>query len=247
MRINASRPAPLVGGISQAGKAEGFGSTFGSQDSQPKDQHPAKSAAARGRLKTQYVQARGSSAEYICSAMQAMLAAALVIDGPRAVECPKSSAAFHEAGHCLIDALNGTLPASASIWPIREIGRLQWIGRTIGTSKWCVNDGTPAEADLKQARSQLAGVVAEALFDPDYRIGSSLDEIVISQSIARTAAIKLVSGVEELWLDTLVEVASKLKAHEWKVREIANELMKKGSIKARRLRALLKTVGGVDE
>jgi hypothetical protein len=129
----------------------------------------------------------------------------------------------------------------------REFGRLQWIGRTIGTPKWHVDDGTPAEADLKQAQSQLAGVVAEALFDADYRLASSIDEIVISQSIVRTAAIKMRRDVEELWLNTLFEVASKLRAHQWIVREIANALMNRGSIKARHLRALLETVGSGDE
>jgi hypothetical protein len=57
----------------------------------------------------------------------------------------------------------------------------------------------------------------------------------------------MVSDAEELWLDTVVEVASKLKAHELNVREIANKLMKKGNIKARRLRALLQPVGRIDE
>jgi hypothetical protein len=173
--------------------------------------------------------------------------AALSIDGPRAFECPKSSAALHEAGHCLIDALNGTPPASASIWPIRESGRVHWIGRTNGIPKWHVDGETPAEADLKQAQSQLAGVVAEVLFDADYRRASSIDEIVISQSIVRTAAIKMRRDAEELWLHTLAEVASKLRAHEWTVREIANALMNKGSMKARRLRAPLQTVVGGDE
>ena len=179
--------------------------------------------------------------------MREAVARAITIDGVRALECSKLAAAFHEAGHCVVYALQRNHPARASIWPIWEFGQRQWIGRTYGIPKWHVDGGTPVEADLEQAQSQLAGVVAEALFDADYRLASSLDEIVISQSIARTAAIKMVSDAEELWLDTVVEVASKLKAHELNVREIANELMKKGNIKARRLRALLQPVGRIDE
>ena len=194
-----------------------------------------------------YVRAEGEGAQRLAAALHAAQMRALAIGGPRAFECPKSSAALHEAGHCLIDALNGTLPASASIWPIWEFGRLQWIGRTNGTPKWHVDDETPAAADLKQAQSQLAGVVAEALFDADYRLASSIDEIIISQSIVRTAAIKMLRDAEELWLNTLTEVACKLKAHERTVRQIANALMNRGGIKARRLRALLQAVGGGDE
>jgi hypothetical protein len=43
----------------------------------------------------------------------ALTATALATDGPRALECPKSSAAFHEAGHCVIYAFEGMLPTRA--------------------------------------------------------------------------------------------------------------------------------------
>jgi len=40
---------------------------------------------------------------------------------------------------------------------------------------------------LHRARFLIAGVMAERLFDPDYRAGSSLDEIVMAQIMASRA------------------------------------------------------------
>jgi hypothetical protein len=175
--------------------------------------------------------------------MYEKLVMALTIDGARAFDCPKTSAAFHESGHCVISALQGHTPSKASIWSVIEFGRPQWIGRTDGIPKWTVNDSTPPENDLKQAQSQLAGVVSEALFDPNYRLGSSIDEVVIAQAIVLSAAIKLRRDIGHLLLETLGDVVTKLKANARVVRDIADVLMCKGSIKAHRLTHLLQSVG----
>jgi hypothetical protein len=154
----------------------------------------------------------------------------------------KTSAALHEAGHCVIGALQGHTPSMASIWPVIEFGHPQWIGRTDGIPKWRVDDGTPPEKDLKQAQSQLAGVVSEALFDGNFRLGSFIEELLTAQAIVLSAAVKLQRDFEHLWLETLSDVAAKLKANAQIVREIADVLMCKGSIKARRLTHLLRSV-----
>jgi hypothetical protein len=176
--------------------------------------------------------------------MRAAVERAVAIDGVRALECPQTSAAFNEAGHCVIGASQGERPSKVSIWPIRELGRCHWIGRTGGTPRWRVGGETLPEADLKHAQSQLAGVVAEALFDADYRLASSIDEIVASQAIVRSAATKLQRDAEQLWLETFAWVATRLRANEPVVRDIADELMRKGSIKSRQLANLLQTVEG---
>ena len=139
---------------------------------------------------------------------------AFAMGGPRAFECPKTSAAFHEAGHCVVGAVLGERPSKAAIWPTIELGREQWIGRTYGIPRWRVDDTTLAEADLQHARSQLAGVVSEMLFDSDFRLGSSTNEIAIAQGIVLTAATKLRRDVQQLWLETLVSVATILRADE---------------------------------
>jgi hypothetical protein len=169
---------------------------------------------------------------------------AFAIDGPRAFECPKTSAAFHEAGHCVVGALQGKHPSKASIWPITELGRVQWIGRTYGLPKWRVDDRTLAEADLQHAQSELAGVVSGLLFDPDFRVASSIDEIVRAQGIVLTAATKLRCDVQQLWLKTLVSVATILRANEPIVRDIASELMHRGNVTKRRLAYFLQSIGG---
>ena len=133
---------------------------------------PNSASASSIRFRTRYVHAQNSGAERLANAMYEKLVMALTIDGARAFDCPKTSAAFHESGHCVISALQGHTPSKASIWSVIEFGRPQWIGRTDGIPKWTVNDSTPPENDLKQAQSQLAGVVSEALFDPNYRLGA---------------------------------------------------------------------------
>jgi hypothetical protein len=193
-------------------------------------------------FKTQYVEARGSGAKYFALAMLEITAMALAAEGLRAFDSPKSSAALHEAGHCVIDALDGDIPQRASIWRIVEFGRPQWIGRTEGAPRWRVDETTDAAADLKQARSQLAGVIAEILFDSDYRLGSSIDEILTSQSIAATAAVKLHCDPMELWWATCVEVQSRLTTNACAVHAIARVLSLKGNISARSLSRLLQTL-----
>jgi hypothetical protein len=170
---------------------------------------------------------------------------AFAIGGPRAFECPKTSAAFHEAGHCVVGALQSNHPSKASIWPIIELGRVQWVGRTYGLPKWRVNGTTLAEDDLYHAESELAGVVSEMLFDSDFRLASSIDEIVRAQGIVLTAATKLRRDAQQLWLETLISVATTLKANERVVRDIAAELMNRGSVKTNRLAHFLRSIGGL--
>jgi hypothetical protein len=170
---------------------------------------------------------------------------AFSLGGPRAFECPKTSAAFHEAGHCVVGAVLGERPSKAAIWPIVELGREQWIGRTHGIPAWQVDDKTSAEADLQHARSQLAGVVSEMLFDSDFRIGSSTNEIAIAQGIVLTAATKLRRDTQQLWMETFVFVATVLKTNERVVRDIAAELMTRGNVTERRLAYFLQSIGGL--
>jgi len=110
--------------------------------------NPNSACASSIRFRTRYVQGRNSGAERLANAMYEKLAMALAIDGVRAFDCPKTSAAFHESGHCVIGALQGHTPSKASIWSVIEFGRPQWIGRTDGIPKRTVNDSTPPENDL---------------------------------------------------------------------------------------------------
>jgi hypothetical protein len=84
------------------------------------------------------------------------------------------------------------------------------------------------------------------LFDSDFRLGSSTNEIAIAQGIVLTAATKLRRDRHQLWLETLVSVATILGANELVVRAIANELMHRERVNARRLAHLLRSIGGLN-
>jgi hypothetical protein len=210
--------------------------TFDCQNSEAVDGHQTGPAFNRPAALV-----RG--AEWLALAISEKRDLAFAIDGPRAFDCPKTSIAFHEAAHCVVGALQGNHPSKASIWPIIELGRV-WIGCTYGLPKWRVDSTTLAEDDLYRAESELAGVVSEWLFDPDFRLASSIDEIARAQGIVLTAATKLRRDVQQLWLETFVSVATILRANERVVRDIATELMNQRSVKASRLTYLLRSIDG---
>jgi hypothetical protein len=208
-------------------------------------QHQDKSAEACS-IRLGQVRVRCHGADRFCVAIGEALLLALTMAGPRTLECPKTSAAFHESGHCVVGAVQGSIPSKATIWPVVELGRSQCVGRTYGLPSWRVDVTTDPQADLRHARSQLAGVVSEALFDHDYRQGSPLDGIVTAQGIVLSAATKLFRNPEQLWLETFFEVAWQLKTNELVVRQLFDALIRRGSIKAQQLQQLLQALGKID-
>jgi hypothetical protein len=239
------RPSAALNVQSCPGGSETLAGTSDFQVSNHKSFLQQKFEAGPG-IRIGQVRVRGHCADRFVDVIADIQLMALAIDGSRAFDCPKSSAAFHEAGHCLVSFLQGTTPSRASIWPIKELGRTQWIGRTYGLPKWSVNETTSPEADLQHAHSQLAGVASEALFDSDYRAGSSTDEITIAQGIVLTAAAKLLRDEQQLWLETLAFVAGLLKANAAIVFRIAEILQRSGSISRRPLQRILRKMGPVD-
>jgi hypothetical protein len=211
-------------------------------------QYQAATAVVRQiELQIRHPRLGGNGATFVETGMRFLIERSLAIGGPRAFECPKSSAAFHEAGHCVIGALDGVVPSSANIWPVLELGRLQWIGKTYGLPQLRVDEKTDAEVDLRHARSSLAGVVAEIVFDPEYRLGSSLDELATATVVIRAAAMKLGRNPMQLFFETVAGTELALKGQVAIVREIATQLISKGSIKARRLQFLLQPIKGTGD
>jgi hypothetical protein len=227
----------------RAREIEGFGDAFNSQNSKTHELHQGEAVVAGGiALHLQYPQLSGTGLAWIEAAMRHLAERARASQGLRPFECPKSSTGLHEAGHCVIGAVDGVVPSRAAIWSSRKLARLQWIGMTYGLPPLWVDDRTDPQTDLRHARTQMAGVIAEAAFDPDFRPGSSLDETAIAAGIVHTAAFKIKCDPKALWVETRSAVEAELKAHEGVVREIADELMRKGSIEARRLQTLLKPI-----
>jgi hypothetical protein len=199
---------------------------------------------ARNPFKIGRVWIKGEgAADRLTAALAYTLALALAMEGQRAFEDPKTSAAFHEAGHCVIGALDGDPPTKASIWSEQLLGQPHWTGKTEGFSPWRVDDTTPAQYDLKQARAQLAGAASELLFDyPNYRAASSVDEKVIAVGIVQTAACKLKCDPQQLFEKTLNAVIRDLWANKEIVREIADVLLREGKIEPQPLSRILRAV-----
>ena len=118
----------------------------------------------------------------------------LGLHGPAAFVCTKHAAAIHEAGHVVLLAVDGLELDYAFI---RQTAA-GWTGMTMPKNgSWrLTSDTSPAEL-IRRSGHLLAGVAAEELFDADFRAGSSLDEVLVSQLLAALAA----DGADgrELW------------------------------------------------
>jgi hypothetical protein len=174
----------------------------------------------------------------------ALHAQALAAEGPRAFEATPSAAAHHEAGHCVECRLAGLRPTRARIWAKVVGNQTFWEGRTECRDPWWSDHTTTPANDLSIARSQIAGVLAELIFDrANFRAGSSIDEIATALALVSNAAGKLGCPIKPLWLDMLAALGADLLANEAAVREIADVLMRCGSIAGSRLqRALARVV-----
>jgi hypothetical protein len=118
----------------RAKEIEGFGEAFNSQNSKTHKQHQDVPVVVDGIvLQLRYPGLSGTGAAWVEAAMRHLAERALASQGLRAFECPKSSAGLHEAGHCVIGAVDGVVPSRTAIWSIRKLGRLQWIGMTYGS------------------------------------------------------------------------------------------------------------------
>jgi hypothetical protein len=136
----------------------------------------------------------------------------------------------------------GALPSKLAIWPKAISGKQHWGGMTYGLPERRTDATTSAERDLKTGQGFISGVMAECLFDREYRMGSSLDEIVQAVVAVHNAAVKMQCDPERLWFEACVQLAKILKTKEATVRKIADELMRKWTIKSRRLAYLLTAV-----
>jgi hypothetical protein len=82
------------------------------------------------------------------------------------------------------------------------------------------------------------------LFDPDFRLGSYVDEVVIARHIVMHAATKLHCDPLQLLWQTIDSTKTILRTHERTVRAIADELMTHGVVRGDRLAQFLQSIGG---
>jgi hypothetical protein len=155
-----------------------------------------------------------------------LITAAYQKQGLRAFECTRRAAAIHEAGHAIVFR-----------WAGREVSRIRiccrngnWIG---------VTEASTAGGDLLQAYFRIAGVTAELLFDEDFRHGSSLNEVVVFNAACSNAALNMKCSIAETQQCVIAQVTKILRRNERVLREIAARLMRRKTLHAKEVAALL--------
>jgi hypothetical protein len=158
--------------------------------------------------------------------MRELIVAAFQKQGLRAFESTRRATAIHEAGHAIIFR-----------WAGREVSRIRlccrngsWIG---------VTEASTTGSDLLQAYFRIAGVTAELLFDEDFREGSSLNEIVVFNAACSNAALDMACSIIEVQRGVMSQVSKILRRNEHIVREIAARLMRRKTLEAKQIAALL--------
>jgi hypothetical protein len=161
--------------------------------------------------------------------------------GQRALENPRSSAIVHEAGHAVMYAHFGEAVRYVKVWK-RKRGLFagQWLGVAMGGSKWRSDANTSPESDFRQACHQMAGVIAEIVFDTrNFRTTSSTDEVITAQLLASNIATKTGGDAEKVMMQVILVTRQILKNNAGIVREIATLLDRNKVVRKKRLEPIL--------
>jgi hypothetical protein len=167
--------------------------------------------------------------------------AAYAEQGMRAFENTKRATAVHEAGHVVIAIMSGR--TVERVWiKRRRVGDAKfWIGRTLDGVSHGTTPDSPVEADVATARSQIAGVLAELMFDrDDFRRGSSLDEMVAFKMIVVNISNKTGAEFEDVAMGIIAGVRADLERHRHEVEAIAAALMARCELKTGALTTVIK-------
>jgi ATP-dependent Zn protease len=166
-----------------------------------------------------------------------LLRLALAVQGPEALTCDRRHAAYHEAGHAVAYYHEGQRIQAVRVF---QRGGF-WLGFTRAGTRWRIGPETDPRADLRDARTLLAGPLSELIFTQRPALGAGVDELALARSIVGNAAHKLDCDPERLMSAVTLEVLLMLREHRDAIEEIARRLMRKpkldGSIVAAILRA----------
>jgi hypothetical protein len=188
----------------------------------------------------------GDAAELVQHVVADLAHAAYQAQGPRAFEDPKSSAVVHEAGHAVLFACSGFEMRFVKVWQGKKgIRRGHWIGKGQPVEEyfWHSGPNTSPEEDFRNACIQLAGWMAEVLFDSEnLRLGSSLDERTQAILAAHNISRKTGADPHQVGIAICAVTSSILQKNESVVREIASVLNRNGSIRGEALSAILARV-----
>jgi hypothetical protein len=170
----------------------------------------------------------------------------LANEGLDAFAMPKSAALAHETGHAIVGAHEGLTILKVKVF---ERGTGIWCGAVDETSSWSINDATPTETALARARYLIGGIAGEAVLDPDnFRKGSSLDEIVLSQVLIagiwqeRHEEFPGVEYPNEIWQQCWRQTCCIVKLNEDVGRDLIRKLERSGRLYGKPLAASLRRV-----
>lgn len=176
--------------------------------------------------------------------MSTLARSAFDLQGPAAFDSSRYDAALHEAGHAVYEAHAGQPVTVLRIFHKTIDGRRQWLGNTMSRAPWTVSAETPPTVMLDLARMVIAGLAAEMFCRTSGRFcfGSSIDEVVLFQTLTGAAAARLGVDLPSLLGEQLMSVVMILKDHEAVLHTVADALIAHGSLKGERLAHLLAPV-----
>ncbi len=168
---------------------------------------------------------------------------AYALQGLRAFENTERATALHEAGHAVVATAYGHLVSRARIRR-KQIGEQKiWVGRTYYDVVPCTGPGSAVRDDLDAACNLIDGVLAEQMFDgDDFRLGSSINEIVFFQCVVENIAFKTRAPFEKIATRVFAVVSGILHQHRDLVELLAVELMRRGTLRGQALSRLLHAV-----
>jgi hypothetical protein len=188
----------------------------------------------------------GEVAELVKQEFTDLARVAYQAQGIKAFEDPKSAAVVHEAGHAVLCAYSGLEMRFLKVWQCKKgIQRGHWVGKfqPVEDCSWSTGPDTPPGEDLKNACTQIAGWMAEVLFDHDnLRPGSSLDEVIKARLLSSNFSHKTGADPKQVLMWICSITCSILKKNESVVREIASILDRDGVIRREALSAILANV-----
>jgi hypothetical protein len=198
-------------------------------------QAPTFSDLFRGRT------ADAETRAFMLRQFRGMAKIAIAQQGMSAFENTKRATAYHEAGHVVIAILAGQTVSRVWIKRKRDGDAKFWTGRTFDGSCHGTAPDSPVEADVAAARALIAGVLAEWLFDGgDFRLGSSLNEVVAFQAIVANISNKTGAAFEDVAMEIAADVFADLDQRRHEVEAIAAALMARGELKTAALTRVIK-------
>ncbi len=180
--------------------------------------------------------------------------AAKMKNGERVEQSPRKLAIVHEVGHAIQHFSEGVPVTSIEVFiderASQVFGHTSWGG-------WCTAHGGPhgwgekktkvasmsLEALTHAIRMTISGYVGETvLYKKKIPLGSSMDELLVSQTMATWAAEKCGADPQKIWIVCCAECAWAIKRNETAVHKLIHLLNGRDKIEGEKLQAALALV-----